>query len=141
MPESPLERYLSKIAPPNEDGCRLWLGTPSKDGYGVFYVDGRTTAAHRWGYERLVGPIPTGKVLRFRCENPLCQEPTHWYLVSKEGWAPSTGAKLTEDDVRAIREKHAKGNVSYRALAREFGVLSYQTIYNIVKRNTWKQVK
>lgn len=45
-------------------------------------------------------------------------------------------AKLTEEQVRAIREKYATGSVSQRGLAREYGV-EPRTINLIVHNKTW----
>jgi len=50
-----------------------------------------------------------------------------------------TNAKLTEDNVREIRRLYATGALSYRKLARQFGV-STMTISNIVRRKKWKHV-
>ncbi|HEV2123202.1 MAG TPA: HNH endonuclease signature motif containing protein [Chloroflexota bacterium] len=33
--------------------------------------------AHRWAYEALVGPIPTGTELDHLCRNPACVRPDH----------------------------------------------------------------
>lgn len=56
----------------------------------------------------------------------------------KKGSA-SHHAKLTEDDVRSIRIRHASGSGSYRTLAAEYGV-SVPTIAAIVQRRTWSHV-
>lgn len=48
-------------------------------------------------------------------------------------------AKLTEDDVRAIRFAHSLGGVSYSGLAAEYGV-SKSAIAFIVTRKSWSHV-
>lgn len=48
-------------------------------------------------------------------------------------------ARLTEDDVRAIRTRYAQGGITQGELAQEFGV--YPTnIHHIVVRRTWRHV-
>lgn len=47
--------------------------------------------------------------------------------------------RLTGDDVRVIRRRHAAGGVLYRELAEEFGV-DQSTIGSIIRRDTWKDV-
>jgi DNA invertase Pin-like site-specific DNA recombinase len=47
--------------------------------------------------------------------------------------------RLTEDGVREVRERRAKGE-TYQSIASAMGV-SVGTIYNIVKRKTWSQLK
>lgn len=48
-------------------------------------------------------------------------------------------AKLTEDDVREIRQRYKEGNITMRELAEEFGVAD-NTISNIINRKSWKHV-
>lgn len=48
-------------------------------------------------------------------------------------------AKLTSDDVRRIRQRHAEGGVTYRMLATEFGV-SKENIGFIIRRVHWRSV-
>jgi hypothetical protein len=48
-------------------------------------------------------------------------------------------AKLTEDDVRAIRARYAAGGISMSALGREYGI-SAPNVCLIVKRKTWAHV-
>ena len=57
-----------------ENGCHLWIGAISHDGYGL--IRGRT--AHRVRYEREVGPVPEGLELdHFYCDNRVCCNPLH----------------------------------------------------------------
>ena len=48
-------------------------------------------------------------------------------------------AKLTENDVRTIRNLYAQGGVTYEALGKQFGVTG-SAIYHAVKRVTWKHI-
>ena len=52
-------------------GCWLWTGPCSPNGYGYF---GRTTA-HRWIYQRTVGPAR--EHLHHHCGVRLCVNPRH----------------------------------------------------------------
>ena len=65
------------------NGCWLWKG--GKTGrrgqkYGVIWVRGQETAAHRASYELHVGPIPDGLCVLHRCDTPLCVNPDHLFL-------------------------------------------------------------
>jgi len=54
--------------------CMEWLGKPTGGGgYGQF----QRVPAHRWAYERWVGPIPAGLQLDHLCRNRLCVNPEH----------------------------------------------------------------
>lgn len=61
--------------------CLIWTGaqTVSEQDriYGVIRHDGRRIRAHRWIYERLVGSIPDGLLLRHSCDTPLCVNIRH----------------------------------------------------------------
>ena len=58
QPEPPADRFWSRVDKPGEHW--LWLGAKSREGYGVFWNDGRVVAAHRFAWELLVGPVPAG---------------------------------------------------------------------------------
>ena len=51
----------------------------------------------------------------------------------------ANNARLTEDQVRAIRDEYARGEGSYKGLARRYGV-HYSTIGYIVQRKTWQDI-
>lgn len=48
-------------------------------------------------------------------------------------------AKLTEDDIRYIRQRYAEGSISYKTLAKKFGV-TLANIRFIILRRTWNSV-
>ena len=78
----------------NADGCWVWQGTQTSQGYGTAKLPGSSssTTAHRLFYEALVGPIPMGTVIHHRCTNRLCVNPDHLAAVS----AVANGAESYE---------------------------------------------
>ena len=62
-------------------GCWLWTGPVATNGYGRASIDGKNIAAHRYSYERLVGPISDGLELDHvktrGCTSRACVNPTH----------------------------------------------------------------
>lgn len=72
-----LERFWRYIdMQPN--GCWQWTGAIDKDGYGHFGPEhGKRVRAHRWAYEKYVGPIPAGLTLDHLCNRPGCVNPGH----------------------------------------------------------------
>lgn len=60
-----------------DDGCWLWNGAVQSRGYGSVGDGGRTHLAHRWVYERLVGPIPDGLTIDHLCRVKRCVNPDH----------------------------------------------------------------
>lgn len=94
----PVTRFLLNIEI-NADGCWLWCRALSRDGYGWFKVGGRMAVAHRWIYERLVGPIPddlqldhlchsravaAGTCSGGRCHHRACCNPEHLEPVTSQ---------------------------------------------------------
>lgn len=81
---APEARFGEKFAV-DERGCWLWLGhTQKAGGYGVFAdKGGKQVLAHRWIYERLMGPIPEGKEIDHLCRVRRCVNPQHLEAVTR----------------------------------------------------------
>lgn len=86
MIEKDEARFRAKITPPDERGCMLWTGRPTKVGYGQFSIKGRYFSAHRLAYELAYGPIPDGLVIDHvkarGCDSTLCVAPDHLEAVT-----------------------------------------------------------
>ncbi len=70
-------RFIVKTLPTGVHGCWLWRGYKTRNGYGRFWMDGRTQPAHRVSYELHVGPIPDGLHIDHLCRNRMCVNPEH----------------------------------------------------------------
>jgi hypothetical protein len=58
-----------------------WEGHRLPSGYGQLHgPDGEHLYAHRVSWSLIHGPIPDGKVIRHRCDNPSCVRPSHLVL-------------------------------------------------------------
>jgi hypothetical protein len=122
-------------------GCWLWSRSVSgSEGhkYGSIYRLGRIEKAHRVAYIAAFGPIPTGMIVRHKCDVPSCVNPTHLELGTTADNArdrDSRGrantprgelhgrAKLTNELVASIRVAVSQG-AKKRAIARHLGVSS-----------------
>lgn len=133
------------------DGCWEWTGTKDKDGYGRFRIGSRQYArAHRLAW-LIANGDPGGKFVCHRCDNPSCVRLDHLFLgsaldnnrdkMAKGRMNPARGersgtAKLTEQDVQAIRELYRLGNVRQKDLAERFNV-SQSAVHLILKATNW----
>lgn len=64
------------------DTCWLWIGNIDANGYGRFYMNPKTTRAHRVSFFIHKGEVPTGLVLDHLCRIKHCVNPEHLEAVS-----------------------------------------------------------
>jgi hypothetical protein len=163
MTKPNISRFWAKVdkqgpIPPHASdlgNCWVWTGAKGYWGYGRLSLDGRWTTAHRLSFEVANGPIPEGKFVLHRCDNPPCVRPEHLRLGTPQentrdmlakGRAALMGAKgesnshakLTEEQVIAVRQRFQHGEM-IRRLALEYGV-GVSSISNVVNGRTWKHV-
>lgn len=146
------ERFNEKWTAIPETGCHWWTSV-TVHGYGHVRKNGKWVKAHRVSYELHKGKIPEGMCVCHKCDNPLCVNPDHLFLGThkenmqdkvKKGRAftgnqkgvSNGAAKLTEADIRAIRE--AQG--SCKQLADKF-FTSPMNISLIKRRLAWAHVE
>ena len=147
----PLAQRLANMTKVMPNGCIEWIGHRDKNGYGNISIDGKTKRAHRVSYEFAKGPIPSGLLLRHKCDNPPCVNPehlepgtnaeNHWDRERRGRSYKGEGnpcAHLTNDQVRAIRIELAEGK-THLVLALKFGV-GTSTISRIARGVGWKSV-
>ena len=67
-----------------ENGCWNWHSYDAREGYGRIMVNLRSFYAHRWMYERLIGPIPAGLQIDHLCRNRRCVNPDHLEPVTHQ---------------------------------------------------------
>ncbi|KKK68632.1 hypothetical protein LCGC14_2942090, partial [marine sediment metagenome] len=63
---------------PDLGPCWEWIAGRNSAGYGCFYDDGKPQIrAHRFAYEKLIGPILVGLEADHLCRLPPCVNPNH----------------------------------------------------------------
>lgn len=75
LSQSDLDRFFSKLDPPNERGCREWNRATYPAGYGEFSLGSDVVLAHRVAFFIANGYWP--EICRHTCDNPPCCEPAH----------------------------------------------------------------
>lgn len=149
------DRFWSKVHPEALSGCWLWHGAITGSGYGAFQAESRRlVGAHRHAYELCHGPIPTGMVVRHKCDVRACVNPDHLETGTHADnirdrdergrhWAPqgedNGRSKLTAAQVLEIRAKYAFGDRTQQDLADEYGV-SNQLVSCIVRGKWWRHL-
>lgn len=152
MPNDPsiiLERY--KI---DANGCWVWSATCFQFGHGRVKIKSKDLKAHRVSWEYHKGPIPDGMFVLHTCDNPPCINPEHLFLGtqlenmrdmhSKNRNVSSLGekhgrSKLTEVEVKQIKNMLLEGRYSHREIGEGFGVTG-AAITQIAIGNNWRDV-
>lgn len=124
--KTPMERWCAKAALPTDpSGCWEWTGHKKK-GYGGFWPGGSVNGvryrydvpAHRYGYERFIGPIPPGLTIDHLCRNPGCVNPEHLEAVTigeNVGRAPTQVSTINAAKTHCVHGHELSGNNLYVA--------------------------
>lgn len=147
------ERLWGRVNRNSPNGCWEWQGYKLQTGYGLIMFRGKQIGTHRVAWLLSTG-IEQGQLhVLHKCDNPCCCNPDHLFLGThqenmrdkcKKGRAYfaygelTKNAKLTELQVKTIRQAHASGKPVLE-MAKEYGVTE-ETIYNVVNRRTWKHI-
>jgi hypothetical protein len=150
------ERLLAYSTIDPETGCRVWIRYKDKQGYGFLHVGGRkgeVQKVHRLMWQVTFGEVAPGLMVRHMCNNPSCINVEHLALGTNQDnmddkvragrqariqGSKHSEAKLTEDQVRSIRNLHSSG-LSYSQIAKLFGI-SKPNVAGIVRRERWSHV-
>ena len=142
------------VEPPYEgmDDCWLYTGHKNDQGYGTIGHEGKVRKLHRLSLaEKLKRELEPWEETRHICDNPPCFNPRHLLVGTAEDNAQDRmdhgnhlsgdnhgSAKLTDFQVRRIRQMYASGNYTQRQLGMQFGVSNVQIcrIVNRKSRNT-----
>ncbi|SRR6266446_2645172 len=156
-PEQRFWKYVDKngpVMPGMTTPCWLWTGARDKDGYGCFTAEKRRPVrAHRFSLETARGaPLSAEQEACHGCDNPPCVRPDHLFAGARgendadkvrkgrqARGATNGEAKLTEAQVREIRDIYAAGGHTYPQLAERYGV-SPCAIGFAVRRVKWRHV-
>ena len=142
------ERFWSYIDIKEEDECWLWKGGITTNGYGQFRIGNKKVRPHRVVLEMNVGKLKDGEQALHHCDIKLCCNPYHIYKgtcddnmkdkVAKNRQARGEthgNSKLTEDDVRYIRQLISDGynNNEISSILN----IDFSTVWRIKRGDTW----
>ena len=160
--ESIRRRVDSKIDK-SRDGCWPWMGTRGnvgkKKSYGylkqrVEFGPNGTKAqirvtAHRLAYELENGPLPPGKIVLHKCNNPPCCNPSHLEMGTNAGnsqYMVDCGrslsgerhpqARITAEQARRICRRYYEGGETQKAIGFDYGP-SQISVSLIVRGERW----
>lgn len=151
---------VGPIQPNMTTRCWTWTDHVNEDGYGKIHSGKDKVytmkSAHRVSWLLHFGSLPQKPIcVLHKCDNPTCVNPDHLYLGTQKDNAKDRNsrghghipkgikngrAKLSEDDVRAIRQRYEYRKFSFQKLADLYGV-STTMINDIVYYRSWKHIK
>ena len=70
-PRKTFADHLARLDRTDPDACWPWPLSQNGDGYGQLTENYVSHRAHKYFYERLVGPVPEGEILDHLCHDPL----------------------------------------------------------------------
>lgn len=147
-------RYVNKT-----ESCWLWTGATRDFGYGVINMGGRNgkaERAHRLSWILHNGEIPENMCVCHICDNPLCVNPDHLFLgtrddnnkdmqqkgrydkVKRPKGEKHGQSKLDNTQVIALREERLNG-ANYKSLAEKYQI-SIASAQRIATRKSWKHI-
>jgi hypothetical protein len=160
------ERFWAKVN--KTDGCWLWTGAVMSKGYGTLRMGKTTQLAHRVSWSVHRGLIHDELCVLHHCDVPLCVNPQHLFLGTREDnnkdrnmkgrsatgdrngsrkhpesrphlrGESCGGAKLTWPLIRQVRALYATGRYSHRRLGVLMGV-AHCSIGRIIRQKTWQE--
>ena len=133
--------------------CLLTTSQVLRKGYGIARLGRRTVPIHRMALEVKIGrDLVPGEQSNHTCHRPGCINPDHLYVGShqenmrdrqrlgRQARGEANGqSKLTDDNVREIRLRHATGAISMLKLSFEYGVHN-TIIRDVIMRKNWKHI-
>ena len=137
-----------------ESACWTWISSVNMNtSRGTFWIDGDTRCASRVAYRIYFGEFDDSLFVCHHCDNPNCVNPIHLFLGTnsenqkdmyskglrcvKGENAPSS--KLTNNDVRRIRDLWAFTMISQKQIAKMYKVHP-TNISHIVNNKTFTEV-
>lgn len=141
-----------------KDGCRVWLGSRDKRGYGMLQLGPDWVAASRAMWMAFRGPIPKGLCVLHKCDNPPCISLEHLFLGTqldniddmhkkkRHAYGRKVPqAKLNDSVVRWIRWLHASGLMQRRSGTQKwltsFLGVGRESIRRATRGRSWKHVQ
>jgi hypothetical protein len=134
--------------------CWLWMGKPTKDGYGQTKVNGKRWVVSRLVYKLYFGDFDKTKIVCHTCDNPRCVNPKHLFLGTQKDnmldmvkkkrnfkriKPTDPRIKISTKSVLEIRALTKEGKLSHGVIAEMYGI-TRSNVGAIHRRKSWKHL-
>lgn len=166
MTPEDLARFWALVDRRGPDECWSWMGNRWAKGYGRFKLHGRELKAHRVALFLTTGSDPGQRIVRHTCDWPPCCNPKHVLpgtprensadMVHRGRQNTPSGArhgsrtrpesrtrgersglaKVTTEQVLAMRAAYAAGSVTQGELGEQYGI-TRKAVSMIVRGKNW----
>jgi len=136
------DRFWAKVDKTNSaDDCWEWIAGKHL-GYGRMNVKGTIMGSHRYSYQLHNGPIPAGLVVRHKCDNPSCVNPSHLELGTKaDNNRDRHSRNRSASDKLTVQQAHdIKYVLRHCEAMRKYPFVSQTTITRIRTNKIWKHI-
>ncbi len=145
-------RFLRRVArSEHPNGCWIWTGGKTPNGYGMFSIGSKSVHAHRAAYNMWKGEIPNGVWVLHTCRNK-CVNPDHLELGTprknnkedkiRDGTlmqgTKNPSVKYTETQIIEIRKRYSDGETQ-TSISKSMGI-SQGHISDICLRKVWSHI-
>lgn len=110
----------------------LWNGETRRDGLMVFNAKGYRWPARKYIWRLIVGPVPTGMIVKPFCSEPGCISPRHLRLEKRGSRRQVLTPKMRADIISLHQGTGASSPISVKELAPLFEV-SERYIYQLLR--------
>ena len=143
------ERFLRRVSKSEDpNGCWIWTGGKTPNGYGMFSIGKQSIHAHRAAYNMWRGEIPKGIWVLHKCRNK-CVNPDHLELGTprknnkedklRDGTLmqgiKNPSVKYTETQILEIRKRYSEGETQ-TSISKTMGI-GQGHISDICLRKVW----
>lgn len=117
---------LAKHSQPGPNGCLLWNGRLTDDGYGQMSHLGRTLRVHRAAWQWNHGPVPAGMLVCHHCDVRDCFAEEHLFIgtIADNNFDKDSKGRAR----KAVGDEHGRSKLSAAAVReiRESRLSSYE---------------
>lgn len=132
-----------------DNGCIMWLGGCTPNGYGKIKYKGQTLSTHRLSFKLCKDEVPEGLLVLHSCDFKPCINPNHLFLGTakdnkhdcmnkdRHAYGELQGlSKLRRKDVQEIRRLLNEGELTQKAIGQYFNI-AQSTVSGIKYKRDW----